>query len=501
MDSKTVNKLIRSEIWPILRQFEFSHFDERNAFSYRGKFINVVNFQSFNSYHASALGCTTFSFSVNLGTYIVGNPGAQYVRQDATGRLMPYESQCPFRSRLRKRTPVDGFSRDELFFIDSEGRSAGPCFEELRYLVSNCLPGWFNEHNDLDSLIAQMDAVDETGERIEIDTSGNPGSYSWNSLKSVLLLLKHKTSQTPQSAARLKASLDQTIGTILNFSTIQSGRISEEQYASNMRELWPQEECFRPAMGCVEGTSNEVNCIESPIWSAVGNDSVLQSQPPNSEPAASSRKDLWPILKRAGFSEFTDRLAHRISDQTVEVVEFLPMDPFERKERNHPPGLFRLGMGVFWPPLAEDGLYRRGKKGLPRPKADECHVSNWMAPRLRTDQWARTAFHSATDAIQSLTQPGLRWLDMLKDPAQTLTLLQCADWELFWFYPMMRGYGASGSSRRLAYLSLLCKLLGRRDESLDYFRQAELAVDSSYMENLRPHYRDWISSIRERLNL
>jgi hypothetical protein len=90
---------------------------------------------------------------------------------------------------------------------------------------------------------------------------------------------------------------------------------------------------------------------------------------------------------------------------------------------------------------------------------------------------------------------------MLKDPAQTLTLLQCADWELFWFYPMMRGYGASGSSRRLAYLSLLCKLLGRRDESLDYFRQAELAVDSSYMEHLRPHYRDWISSIRERLNL
>jgi hypothetical protein len=411
---------------------------------------------------------------------------------------MPYESQCPFRSRLRKRTPVDGFSRDELFFIDSEGRSVGPCFEELRYLVSNWLPHWFSEQNDLDSLIVKMDAVDEAGATNEIDTSGNPGSYSWNSLKSTLLLLKHEELQTPQSAARLRESLDQTIGTILDFSTIQSDRVHEEQYATNMRELWPQEEGFRPTTGCMEGTSNKANCLESPIWSTVENGSTLQSPSQDSEPVTSSRKNLWPILKKAGFSEFTDRLAHRISDHTVEVFELLPMEPFERKERNHPPGLFRLGVGVFWPDLGEDGLYRMGKKGLPRPKVNECHVSNWIAPSSRTDQWARAAFDSVTDAIQSLTRPGLEWLDMLKDAERTLTLFQRADWELFWFYPMMRGYGAKGSSRRHAYLSLHCKHLGRPDESGEHLRRAELAIDSSYMEHLRPRYRNWISSIRER---
>jgi hypothetical protein len=499
MDSKAINKLIRSEIWPILRDQGFSVFDSRSAFAYKAPFINMVSFQSFNSYNAEVLGCTTFSFTPRLGVYVIGSPGEHRVKRDKAGHLQPFESACSFRSELRKRTAVDGFARDDIFYIDPEGRTTAHCFNELKYLCNEVASLWFKSNNDLDDMLSRMRRAEESNSASFPDACGCPGSYNWNQLESVLLLLKHRNSQTQNSAEVALASINRTIGTILDFSTIQSGRPGEESYAAEMGELWSQLGAFRPMPVCAENSVTDRGCLNGPIWvpsEAHLADSVSSPSLPS---VLSTRKQFWPLLKNAGFSEFTDRLAHRVSKDVVEVVEYLPMDPYECKTWKLPSGLFRVGVGVFWPSLREDGLVRMNRMGDPRPIVNECHISNWLSPETRTCKTARTAFEAIEDATAALVGPGLRWLDIFRNYESALSQLQRKDWELFWYYPMMRGYGASSSGRRLVYIALLKLLLGSTKESKEHIRLAEAAVHTWYPEHLRLRYGAWVDQVKHRL--
>lgn len=121
MDSKTVDKLIRSEVRPLLREQGFSTSDARTARRYRGHLIDVVNFQSFDRRLADSIGCTTFSFGINLGVYVMGSAHEQRLKRDKLGRVAPLEYACQFRCHLEKRTPIDGFAREDVFYIDPDG--------------------------------------------------------------------------------------------------------------------------------------------------------------------------------------------------------------------------------------------------------------------------------------------------------------------------------------------------------------------------------------------
>lgn len=74
MDSKIVNKAIKQHIIPVLKENGFKVITQRSAWRYNTTRIDVINFQSFNSYLAESVGCTTFSFAVNLGIYFLGIP-------------------------------------------------------------------------------------------------------------------------------------------------------------------------------------------------------------------------------------------------------------------------------------------------------------------------------------------------------------------------------------------------------------------------------------------
>lgn len=499
MDSKTINKLIRSEIWPLLREAGFTRFEARNAYANRGPFINVVNFQSFNSYLAGGLGCTTFSFAVNLGVYIIGQQGEYGLPRDKAGQLAPREYHCAFRSQLRKRTPVDGFARDDIFFIDPDGRTAASCFEELRQLAERTIPEWFEERNSIDRLIAGMSA-DSNSSKVALNCAGRPGSYIWNSVETLLMLLRYEQSPRKEFAAAATECLDRTIGTILDFSTIQSGRPEEEKYALDVRELWDHFGGFAPKSNCDQLSPNRRGGLEDPVWAiALASQSAAEPSERLDKETVIARRDLWPILRRVGFSEFTDRLAHRVSHDLVEVVEILPMDPYERKTRSHPPDLFRIGLGLFWNDLREEGLYRKDRKGNSRPIADECHISNWLTPCASIAPYARTAFDSAQDVSAALAGEGLEWLELFRNSSLALPILLRADWELFLCFPMMRGYGSKMSPRRLTYIAQLSRMLGESGDADRYQEAAEAAIDTWYAEHLRPRYRSWIVGIHERL--
>jgi hypothetical protein len=73
--STDVNRAIRRLVWARLREVGFERRTARTAWRRWDEGVDVVNFQSFNSYLAGGVGCTTFSFAVNLGAALDYVPG------------------------------------------------------------------------------------------------------------------------------------------------------------------------------------------------------------------------------------------------------------------------------------------------------------------------------------------------------------------------------------------------------------------------------------------
>ena len=106
MDARDVTRAIRQIAWPALRDVRFSAFTGRTAWRYVGADVDVVNFQSFSASLADSIGCTTFSFALNLGVWLaedeVPKEFKPKLKRDGDGQLRPEEYQCPHRRQLEK---------------------------------------------------------------------------------------------------------------------------------------------------------------------------------------------------------------------------------------------------------------------------------------------------------------------------------------------------------------------------------------------------------------
>jgi hypothetical protein len=85
----------------MLRDEGFDSFTGRSAWRYVGAAVDVVNFQSFSASIADAVGCTPFSFSVNLCVWTPGDVPPT-LKPDPAGRPRPQEWECRRRTRLTK---------------------------------------------------------------------------------------------------------------------------------------------------------------------------------------------------------------------------------------------------------------------------------------------------------------------------------------------------------------------------------------------------------------
>ena len=188
MDSRDVTRAIRRLVWPVLREHGFAAFSGRSAWRYVGDSVDVVNFQSFSASLADAVGCTTFSFSVNLGVWLPPDASEELEpKRDAQGRLRPAEYQCvPHRRRLQKSLAQPWFKpfssdtrawlpslrlhrkglekvlrkdthdRRDTWFVLPDGSNLEQCLEDvLRAMREEGLP-WFeqirSEHREPDAL-------------------------------------------------------------------------------------------------------------------------------------------------------------------------------------------------------------------------------------------------------------------------------------------------------------------------------------------------------------
>src|SRR5215467_13800459 len=113
----------------MLRDAGFSQFSARTAWRYTETKIDVVNFQSFNSYLANAVGCTTYSFAVRLGCSFEIIPRRQRIKQK-NGHLRPEEYECHFRLTLLKNIHQANLKRRDTWYVDPSGESLKAIVED-----------------------------------------------------------------------------------------------------------------------------------------------------------------------------------------------------------------------------------------------------------------------------------------------------------------------------------------------------------------------------------
>lgn len=168
MDSEVVNKRIRAEIRPFLKDAGFTGFTGRDSWRYSERRIDVINFQSFNSYHASAMGCTTYSFAVNVGIYSLDIPvqdGGGHIKSK-DGTLRPKEHECHFRGRLHRSFRQREYGPRDIWYIDPRGLYLHKALHDVRMVIARVGLSWFDRLAEPAEALRILLEEDEDMERL-----------------------------------------------------------------------------------------------------------------------------------------------------------------------------------------------------------------------------------------------------------------------------------------------------------------------------------------------
>jgi uncharacterized protein DUF4304 len=157
VDSQIVNELIRRICWPLLRKQGFTDFSGRTARRMTADRIEVINFQSFNSYLANAIGCTSFSFSVNLGVFLTRIPHRPADEAEKTTvSFRPAEFDCHLRRRLLKTLSIDSYERGDTWSISADGANAERLvLDATDKIKAEALP-WFERYRNSETLLETL---------------------------------------------------------------------------------------------------------------------------------------------------------------------------------------------------------------------------------------------------------------------------------------------------------------------------------------------------------
>lgn len=142
MDSKAVNKEIRRTVWPLLKTQGFTQVSARTAWRHGDQKIDVVNFQSFNSYNAGIMGVTTFSFAVNLGAYLCYVPPQWPPKKIKDGVPYPAEYECQFRGGLPRTISQPNNAHAHVWLVETDGRNLARCVNDVLQEIPDAL-AWF----------------------------------------------------------------------------------------------------------------------------------------------------------------------------------------------------------------------------------------------------------------------------------------------------------------------------------------------------------------------
>lgn len=143
MDSKVVNKEIKRVVWQKLKEFGFSHFTPRVAWRYFPDRIEILEFRSFNKYHADGAKVTTFSFMLELGVYLLYVPSTVSVKAKKE-ILLPSIAGCKFRGSIEPSLEFQSTKDPYIWSIDKDGKNVTSCIEDVKSKLPSVLK-WFSQ--------------------------------------------------------------------------------------------------------------------------------------------------------------------------------------------------------------------------------------------------------------------------------------------------------------------------------------------------------------------
>ena len=155
MDGKTVNRIIQKVIHPELYAAGFVRSTSRTFWRTAATRVEVLNFQSFNSYLARVLGCTTYSFGVNLGSFLPEIP-PQYEMErikEAEGKLWPQEYECHLRGHLLRGFSQPELRRRDIWFVDPHGKYLEKAIRDVRGSIIRQAFPWYEGLRDSERVL------------------------------------------------------------------------------------------------------------------------------------------------------------------------------------------------------------------------------------------------------------------------------------------------------------------------------------------------------------
>ena len=168
MDSKVVSAKLRSEVRPFLKEAGFSAFTGRNAWRFHSDRTEVVSYISFNSYNASVIGCTTFSFFVNLGIYFHYIPH-NFDRSSfdvSNPKFRPPEHVCHFRRGLSRSFAQSELERRDIWYIDERGLYLDKAIHDTRIAIARDGMPWFERFSDCEEVLRTLLEDDENMQKL-----------------------------------------------------------------------------------------------------------------------------------------------------------------------------------------------------------------------------------------------------------------------------------------------------------------------------------------------
>jgi hypothetical protein len=164
MDSRVVAREIKNQIWPLLRREGFTDFSSKTAWRFIPEQIHVVNFQSFNSYLAQGLGCTTFSFALNLGIFFRAIPFDYPIRKGPDPSVKPQEYHCHFRHRLLKGIEQWVLPRRDTWYVEPDGSNLLEALSDARTKIEEEGLPWFGRFESMEQVFRLLMEQDQLPE-------------------------------------------------------------------------------------------------------------------------------------------------------------------------------------------------------------------------------------------------------------------------------------------------------------------------------------------------
>lgn len=146
MNARDVSKEIKEQITPWLKEQGFQKITARNAWRTRKDTIEVLNFESFNSYNASVMGVTTFSFAVHLGVYYKFIDLCPWSNCEALDE--PKYHECHAIRSVLKGIKQPETASEAVWFIAEDGNNLQSSVADAKRQIVDLAPNWYEELSD-----------------------------------------------------------------------------------------------------------------------------------------------------------------------------------------------------------------------------------------------------------------------------------------------------------------------------------------------------------------